>query len=85
MDNVIELNLDLPTNTLHGLQQISETCSLYLGNASADASLTDAIRAFNLPTAVAPGEWPSVSVRTWDDRGAVDSLWEQPRARWGHD
>jgi hypothetical protein len=35
--------------------------------------------------AVLPGEWPNSSVRTWDDREAIDSLYEQPRARWGRD
>lgn len=54
MKNVIELNLDLPTNTIHGFDGW-----MYLGKASVDGYMTGAIREFNLPHAVAPSEWPN--------------------------
>lgn len=61
---LIELNVDLPTNTLHGVEPINACYCLYLGKAAIDGNLTDAIRNFNLPTAIAPGEWPHGHDRT---------------------
>jgi hypothetical protein len=71
MSNVIELNVDLPTNTLHGLEAVNPHYSLYLGCALIDGDLTAAIREFNLPTAIAPGEWPH-----GHDRHALDMLFQ---------
>lgn len=58
MTDKLQFNVDLPTNTLHGIEHVNERTSLYLGSARIDGNMTEALRQFNLPNAVAPGEWP---------------------------
>jgi hypothetical protein len=43
---------------LHGVEPANPGYSLYLGSARVDyQSVTDALREFNLPSCIAPGEW----------------------------
>lgn len=48
--------------TGYSASHLTESYYTYLGTENADGDLTRAIRAFNLPNAMAPGEWPDFTL-----------------------
>lgn len=60
---LIMIELRIQCGTLSGHEILSNGKTQYLGDeriaGCLNADVTEAIRAFNLPTAVAPSEWPN--------------------------